>query len=119
YRCKDALPLQHRVFSYIDRGWYTEQLERIWNLFSREQTLVIKNTELMYEPNETLSKVASFLGIRDFQNIKPKNIHATPYSAKLTKEEYNHLRDVYFYEIKKLERILDWDCSDWLQYSNC
>ena len=116
YRCKDVLPLQHRIFSYIDRGQYSEQLGRIWSLFSREQVLVIKNTDLMYEPNITLSKIASFLGIRDFKNIEPKNVHSTPYSSKLTKEDYNYLKGIYFYEIKKLERILDWDCSDWLQY---
>jgi hypothetical protein len=32
-RCRDALPLQHRVYSYTDRGFYTEQVRRIWRYF--------------------------------------------------------------------------------------
>lgn len=33
-RCRQALPLQHRVYSYVDRGYYTEQLRRLWTFFS-------------------------------------------------------------------------------------
>jgi len=29
-RCREALPYQHRVYSYVDRGFYTEQLRRLW-----------------------------------------------------------------------------------------
>ena len=32
-RCRAALPLQHRVFSYVSRGFYSEQLRRLWSFF--------------------------------------------------------------------------------------
>ena len=35
-RCREALPFQHRVFSYVDRGFYSAQLRRLWRFFGRE-----------------------------------------------------------------------------------
>ena len=32
-RAREALPYQHRVFSYIDRGFYSEQLRRLTRFF--------------------------------------------------------------------------------------
>ena len=29
-RCADALPVQTKRFSYIDRGFYSRQIRRIW-----------------------------------------------------------------------------------------
>ncbi len=115
-RCKDALPLQHRLFSYIDRGFYTEQLKRIWHFFPKEQTLILKSQNLKYKPNKTLSRISKFLDVQDFQKLKHKDVHSRSYVSKITAEEYDHLKNIFFYEIKKLELILSWDCSDWLQY---
>lgn len=32
-RCRTALPGQHRIFSYVDRGFYMAQLRRLWSFF--------------------------------------------------------------------------------------
>jgi hypothetical protein len=45
-RCRDVLPSQSKVFSYIDRGLYFQQLERYWAHFSKSQTLVLRCEEL-------------------------------------------------------------------------
>lgn len=113
-RCKTARPLQHRIFSYIDRGFYTDQLRRLWHFFPKKQILIIKSEELKESPHTALSKVATFLQISDFQNIQKKEIHARPYLSKMTDEEREYLKHRFFYSIKELEQILDWDCSDWL-----
>src|ERR1700686_353421 len=31
-RCREALPLQHRVYSYVDRGFYALQVRRLFNI---------------------------------------------------------------------------------------
>ena len=36
-RCREALPLQHRVFSYVDRGFYSAQLRRLWRFFGESK----------------------------------------------------------------------------------
>ena len=49
-RCRGALPLQHRVFSYVDRGFYSAQLRRLWRFFGRDQVLVLRQEELRLDP---------------------------------------------------------------------
>jgi hypothetical protein len=114
-RCRDALPHQHRTFSYIDRGHYLDQLRKIWTFFPKEQVLVLKSEDLKHNPNGTLNKVADFLGITQFNNIETKNVHSKSYLSPMSKEERDLLESIFNPEIKELESELEWDCSDWLK----
>jgi hypothetical protein len=113
-RCRKALPYQHRVFSYIDRGRYLEQLRRIWTHFSKERTLILKHEDLKNSPLATLGQVTSFLGITEFNNLENKNEHSLPYASQINKDEKDFLRSIYQPEIIALEAELQWDCSNWL-----
>jgi Sulfotransferase domain len=115
-RCRDALPHQHRAYSYVDRGFYAEQIRRIWHYFPVEQTLILRNEALRNEFRTSLDKVCDFLGVQRLINIEPKVVHSRPYVAQLTESERNYLKDVYRFEIRELERLLGWDCSQWLNY---
>ncbi|WP_419174083.1 sulfotransferase domain-containing protein [Desulfosediminicola sp.] len=115
-RCREALPYQHKKFSYIDRGHYLDQLRKIWIHFSREQVLVLKNEDLKQNPNGTLNQVAEFLGISQFHSIEGKNVHSRPYVSHMTKEEREFLKSIFHPEIKQLEKELNWDCGDWLSF---
>jgi hypothetical protein len=112
--CREALPHQHRVFSYVDRGFYLEQLRRIWTYFPTEQVLVIKNEDLRNHPDSTLRELCGFLGVRQLGALKPKSVHSLEYKTAMSEREMAYLRDVYEFEIKALERALNWHCSDWL-----
>lgn len=114
-RCREALPLQHRVFSYIDRGHYLDQLRRLWTYFPKDRVLVLKHENLRGNPAETLNKASAFLGIAPFSNIEPKSVHALPYTSKMTEADRAFLRTTFAAEIKELEQELQWDCSDWLK----
>jgi hypothetical protein len=113
-RCKEAFPYQHRVFSYVDRGFYSEQLRRIWQYFPKEQVLLLRNEDLRNSPNDTLQRLADFLGIGCFQFVEAKNVHSSRYISTITAREKDYLKNVYQYEIKALERMLGWDCREWL-----
>lgn len=113
-RCAVALPLQHRVYSYIDRGFYSQQLKRLLHFFPKEQLLCIKNEDLKSKPNEVLKEVAYFLNIDSFSLTKSKNIHSREYVSSMSKVEEETLNKEFYFDIKELERILNWDCSDWL-----
>ena len=62
-RCREALPLQHRVFSYVDRGFYSAQLRRLWRFFGREQVLVLRQEQLRLNPQHLLEKIWQHIGI--------------------------------------------------------
>jgi sulfotransferase family protein len=114
-RYREALPYQHREFSFIDRGHYLDQLRRIWAYFPKERVLILKNDELKQNPNITLNKLADFLGVTHFNNIKSKNVHSRPYVSRMSKEERDFLKSIFEPEIKELEEELQWNCSDWIR----
>ena len=64
-RLADALPNPgfHRVFSYVERGFYGRQLAHALALFPREQLLLLRAADLAREPDATLRRVTDFLGL--------------------------------------------------------
>lgn len=70
-RCREALPLQHRVYSYLDRGFYSEQLRRFWRFFPQKQMLILRFEEFRQCPSETLSRVARW-AFPIFRRFSPK-----------------------------------------------
>ena len=113
-RCRAALPLQHRRWSYIARGMYSEQLRRIWRHFPHEQVMVLKSEEFQADPAPALAQLARWLGVGAFPNVAPRNVFALPYEAPMSAQARRFLRDTYEIEIRRIERMLGWDCADWL-----
>lgn len=113
-RCRKALPLQCRVYSYIDRGFYLEQLRSIWAYFPKDRVLILKNEDLKQKPNETLNHVCEFLGVTQFKSVVAKDVHSRPYVSSINKKEKDYLRAIFEPEIIELESELNWNCRDWL-----
>lgn len=115
-RVKEALPLQHRVYSYIDRGFYSEQIKHLFKFFDRKQFLFIKYEEFNRNQERTLKDVFDFLDIdSDNYHFERKQIHKRPYKRNITKEERKYLIHLFSNDITELEKMLQWDCSDWKQ----
>ena len=114
-RCREALPLQHRVFSYVDRGFYSAQLRRLWRFFGREQVLVLRQEELRMSPQTCLSKIWKHLSIAPRPTIAPLTRHNGGYDHSMAPTCREHLRHIFWQEIGQLEHLLGWDCSDWLR----
>jgi Sulfotransferase domain len=53
----------YRLFSYINRGFYDEQLKRWLKHFPSEQMLVLKSEELFGNPAPVVERVFRFLGV--------------------------------------------------------
>ena len=113
-RCREALPLQHRLYSYIDRGLYSEQIRRIWRCFPIDQTLVLKSEDLQHAPDAALARITDFLGVARFPPVQPRNVHARPYLSPMSADARSYLREVFAPEIRELETMFGWDCADWL-----
>lgn len=112
-RRREALPLQHRVFSYLDRGFYAHQIRRLFNMFGREQCLVLLTEELRNDHEATLRRVFDFLNV-DFSHIPPAtSVFEQEYSATLDNDLRRRLIDLFYFDIKELERLLGRDLSSW------
>ncbi len=114
-RCQAAQPLQHRNFSYIDRGRYAGQLKRIYSLFPRSQILVRKSEDLFESPNRLIQETCDFLGVQTVSFNAPIHHHALPYAAPMKREEWSYLEQMLEPEIRSLEELLQWDCAHWLK----
>ena len=113
-RCRATLPLQHRVYSYVDRGFYLEQLRRLWFFFQKDRVLIMKSEYLKNQPSAALRDVCNFLEVGQIKDIEAKDVHSTFYESSMSDRERAYLRSVFEYEIRGIERVLGWDCGDWL-----
>lgn len=55
--------LAHQHQSYVARGRYSEQIQRLWAAVGRERTLVLYTDDLEQRPAPTLDRLHDFLGI--------------------------------------------------------
>jgi hypothetical protein len=112
-RCRDALPLQTRRQSYADRGRYSTQIKRIWALFPRSQTLLLRSEAFQSDPAPALAQITEFLGVSPYSDVEPRTVYATPYERPMTADAHAWLREAFADEIAELEDMLGWDLSDW------
>lgn len=114
-RCRVSLPKQHKNFSYIDRGFYSEQIRRLWRFFPQEQTHIIKYDDFKNNLNLAIRGLTQFLKIDDFTKLSYQEVNSHNYSDVMNAVDRNYLQDIFYYEIKQIEKMLNWDCSDWLE----
>ncbi len=114
-RARAAEPLQDRHTSYVARGFYVSQLQRLWRHFAADQTLVLRSEALWTGPERTLARIADFLGLPPFPRVVPRAVNAWEYAGPMQPGEWTFLADRFADEICKLERLLGWDCADWLR----
>jgi hypothetical protein len=112
-RAREALPFQLRKFSYVDRGFYGEQMERVFRYFPREQVHIIKFEDFRRNVRKALDAVCDFLGVEPLKNLSNVETGSTPYARNMTSSERQYLLDLYRNDIDRLEKLLAWDCSDW------
>jgi len=115
-RCRRALPLQHRVFSYIDRGFYAHQVRRIFNIFGSARCLILLNEDLKSDHANTMRNVFDFLGVdRSFVPTAAK-IFEQKYRQTLTREMSRKLSDTFYFDMKELECLIGRDLSHWYSH---
>lgn len=98
----------HREFSYVERGFYGEQMERVFALFPRDQVLVARADELRADPAAVLARVSAFLGVAALAAAQPRESHVgreMDYGAEPTEEDTAYLRGVYAKDAERLATL--------------
>lgn len=86
----------HREFSYVERGFYGEQMARLLDLFPREQVLVFTANALQAKPGATLDQLNGFLGAPPRGDVEHRAVHVGEATdAKLSPTDVAYLREVY------------------------
>ena len=114
-RCREALPLQHRVYSYVDRGFYAHQVRRLFNIFGHDNVLILLSEELRNEHRKTLARVFEFLGL-DSSFVPPEaRVFEQEYSDKIENDVRGRLMETFKADIKELEKLVGRDLSAWYE----
>src|SRR5207302_8134183 len=98
------LSIESRRFAYVDRGFYSGQLERVFKLFPREQVHLVKFETFQDRKQETLDSIFDFLGVKRLRNIRDKDRNVVPYERAMRSDERKYLSEVFSAEIAKLEQ---------------
>lgn len=97
----------HREFSYVERGFYAEQVERLLTLFRRDQLLVLAAEALRADPAPTLAAVRRFLDLPAAAAPAPRLVHVGQEGAAgLAETDVAFLRHVYAADQARLRDLI-------------
>lgn len=113
-RCLKEYSLQHRIYSYVERGYYSRQINRLLSFFPRENMLFLKNEDLFHRHDATLTKIWDFIGVSPPPlPIKREKIFSADYTPMLESDR-SFLLWLFHAEISRIEKLLGWDLQEWL-----
>lgn len=102
----------HRVFSYVERGFYGRQLAHVLRLFPRGQLLLLGSDMLRERPAEAMEHVCGFLAIEPPKSpIVPRVSRPAAeidYPATLTDEDVSFLQQQFADELKRFHTLSDY-----------
>jgi hypothetical protein len=111
-------PGHHRVFSYVERGLYGAQLQRVYSLFPREQVLLLLADDLKQQPDQTLRRVCRFLDVAEpARVVEPRDVFvARPfaYPSVLTTDDRQHLRSIFAPDLELFMEMSGLPVRHWL-----
>ena len=103
-----------RVFSYVERGFYAAQLERLRALFPADRILTLDSRMLHGDPEAVLAQICAFLGVGvPSAPIVAKRIHVAQdiaYPSVLAPADVAYLQQLYADDQRRLAALLG---ADW------
>ncbi|MBI2711041.1 MAG: sulfotransferase [Actinobacteria bacterium] len=82
----------HQHHSYVARGRYAEQLQRVWSAFPRDRVLVAFSADLEREPVATLGRITDFLDLPPLPPIQLPRWNQRPPGGVLDQESARRIR---------------------------
>ncbi len=102
----------HREFSYVERGYYAEQIDAALAIFPRRHLLVLRAEDLAADPSRTLAQIRRFLDLPPGAAPRPRRVHegaAMDYGAGLQTDDIDHLRAIYAADQARLKPLVGFD----------
>jgi hypothetical protein len=105
----------HRVYSYVERGFYARQLAHALTLFSRDQLLLLRAEDLRCDPDRVLGEVARHIGVAEPRGpISPlqANIGGEK-TGRMSEEDAVYLQTLYADDLDRFSALSGLDVSGW------
>jgi len=98
----------HQNFSYVARGRYIEQVERLFELFPQDRVMVFSSERLSREPGKVYAEMLTFLGLPPFELQRFRRHNARSYEP-MQPDVRARLQDYFAPENEKLFKLLGAD----------
>jgi hypothetical protein len=111
-----VLAPERRVFSYIERGFYAEQVIRVLRYFTRDQTLFLRSQDLFCDLVATLKRISEFLEIDVFPDTGPRHESKGSellYSSGPSAEDRAYVSELVRGNVRAFSLLTGLDVSDW------
>jgi len=97
----------HQHHSYIARGQYASQVQRLWDTFGHDRVLIIPSQRLFAEPAATYLQTLSFLGLRSYKATF--EVHNARSYAKIASADERFLTERFAASNERLVEMLGSD----------
>lgn len=109
---------QHRIYSYVDRGLYYNQVKNIYNLFPKQSIFCVEYNDFLINQQGVLSKLYSFLEVSDISMKQEfKKVFKSEYRTSISESDKRFILNKCEKNITKLEGLLKWDLMHWRKSS--
>lgn len=105
---------QCKNFSYLDKGFYSRQLKHLYQYFDPHQVLCLRAENIADNPEVAVYQVFEFLDL-PYIEVDTAAQQVGNYTQSMPAEVYNELIEIYRRDVYRVEELLGWNCSDWLQ----
>lgn len=111
-----ALDNALRVFTYVERGFYLEQVERLLAAFPRRNCHFVDFDQLVTAPSQVLDEIAEFLGIAPFPTTGHIKTNVRPdfsYPSTLSPSDAAYLADLFHPQMARFSALTGLSASGW------
>lgn len=109
----------HRAYSYVERGFYATQIERMFEFFPRKQVHFLRTDLLWLRPATALAAVADFLEVGHWADVPTAPEYIAPRASAAVDAIPAGTRaklDVIFRaDIQRTAELTGLDLLDWLE----
>ncbi|MGH6889594.1 MAG: sulfotransferase [Rhizomicrobium sp.] len=108
---------EHRIYSYVERGFYSAQIDAIRRLFPSANLLHLMSEELLENRAMVLTKVAKFIGVcpEGFKDepIVARTRKPVNYPSSITDADRAYLRELFAADLELFAGLTGLDIGRW------
>ena len=116
-RVKQSQSGVHLIYSYVERGFYAQQIRHLLSIFDRKNVFFLRSDSINAD-NPVMERLQNFLGVDPIQfqqinsNVFPSSLTS---SDSTIEDDMHYLQNIYARDMEKLTDLTGLSFDDWLE----